>query len=122
MKSIAKRLVVLLAMCSLTSVLAFAKTTSKHVTFAQAVTVNDQIVKPGTYKVTFDDQTGELTITKRKKVVAKAPARLERADTRATYITRTEEEKTVLVSVRLKDGNQAVIGNNSTSSDERMRN
>jgi hypothetical protein len=122
MKSIAKHLVVLLAMCTLTSVLALAKTTSKHVTFAQAVTVNDQIVKPGTYKVTFDDQTGELTITNGKKVVAKAPARLERADTRAVYITRTEEEKAVLLSIRLKDGNQAVIGDNSNSGAERMRN
>jgi hypothetical protein len=122
MKSIAKRLVVLLAMCTLTSVLALAKTTSKHVTFAQAVTVNDQIVKPGTYKVTFDDQTGELTITNGKKVVAKAPARLERADTRAVYITRTEEEKAVLVSVRLKDGNQAVIGDSNNAGAERMRN
>ena len=113
MKRIGKRLVVLLVMCTLTSVYAFAKTTSKHVTFAQTVTVNDKIVKAGTYKVTFDDQTGELTITSGRKVVAQAPARLERADTPATYTSRTEEDKEVLVTVRLKDGNRAVIGNQS---------
>jgi hypothetical protein len=63
-----------------------------------------------------------MAITNRNKVVAKAPARLERADTRASHITRTEEEKAVLVSVRLKDGNQAVIGDNSNGGTERMRN
>ena len=119
MKSIGERLVGLLVMCALASVLVFAKTTSKHVTFAQAVTVNDKIVRPGDYKVTFDDQTGELTITDGKKVVAQAPARLEKADTRGTYIIRTEEDKAVLVSVRLKDGNQAVIGDRNNPGADR---
>ncbi|HXG66126.1 MAG TPA: hypothetical protein VNO70_13580 [Blastocatellia bacterium] len=117
MKNLVNRTVALLVMGAIASVLALAKPTTKEVTFSRDVMVNGTVVKAGTYKVVFDDQTGELTITKGKKTVAQAPARLEKleGDSRAVYTTRTETDGDVLLSVTLKDGNRAVIGNGGNS-------
>ena len=111
MKSIANRVIALLVVGALTSVLALAKTTEKKVTFIQSLDVNGTIVKKGTYKVTFNDETGELTIKKGDKVVATAQARLEKNDSRYNFYSHApaaEPTKTpLLVSVTLKDGDLA---------------
>jgi hypothetical protein len=115
MKRLVNRLVVLFMVGAMTSVLAFAKTNNKEVTFAQAVIVNGTLVKAGTYNVGFDDATGELTITKDRKVVAKTSAKIEKLEgnSQAAYVTRTgtdgAPEPAVLLSVTLKDRNQATI-------------
>jgi hypothetical protein len=125
MKRFVNRLVVLVMVGAMTSVLALSKTTKKEVTFGQAVMINDTQVKPGTYSVEFDDETGELTIIKDKKVVARTQARLEKLDgnSEATYVTRTEAdspaETAVLLSVTLKDRNQATIVNDGDSNGDR---
>jgi hypothetical protein len=117
MKRFVNRVVIVLMVGAISSVLAFGKTTKKDVTFDRAVTVNGTLVKPGTYSVAFDDETGELTINKGTKVVARTPAKLEKLEGRAQvdYQTRVETggptEAPVLVSVTLKDRNQATIVN-----------
>jgi hypothetical protein len=117
-------MVVLLMVSAITTVLAFGKTTKKDVTFDNAVTVNGTLVKPGTYSVAFDDETGELTINKGTKVVARTPARLEKLEGRAQvdYQTRAgagdATEAPVLVSVTLKDRNQATVVNAGESKGE----
>jgi hypothetical protein len=99
---------------------AFAKEIKKEVTFAQAVVVNGTQIKEGTYEVVFDDQTNELSIVKGRKVVARAPAQLEQREERdrALYVTRQEghSSNAVLLSVVLKNKNQATIVNSGDSS------
>jgi hypothetical protein len=117
MKRFVNRMVIILMVGAMASVLAFGKTTKKEVTFDKAVMVNGTVVKPGTYSVAFDDETGELTINKSTKVVARTQARLEKLEGRSQvdYQTRAEAggptEAPVLVSVTLKDRNQATIVN-----------
>ena len=108
------RLVVVVLVGAIASGVALAKEIKKKVTFSQPVVVNGTPVKKGTYDAVFDDQTSELSIVKDGKVVARAPAQLEKRvqRDRAVYVTRTEEgdsTKSVLISVTLKDGNQATI-------------
>ena len=95
---------------------AFAKEIKKEVTFSQPVVVNGTLVKKGTYNAVFNDQTNELSIVKGEKVVARAPAQLEKREVRdkAVYVTQQKEGNStnpVLMSVTLKDGNQATIVN-----------
>jgi hypothetical protein len=54
--------------------------------------VNGMIVKKGAYKAVFDDQSGELSILKGGKVIAKAMARIEKRDQKA----RGTEVQTIL--------------------------
>jgi hypothetical protein len=121
MSKLVSRAAVLLVMCAIISVPASAETITREVTFARAVTINGTLVKAGTYKAAFDDQTGELTITKGKKIVAKAPARLEKVakDTKSVYSTRSGSD--LLLSVTLKGGNLAVIENGGESGGERAQ-
>lgn len=114
MKSILKRIVVAVVISTVASVLTLAKTTEKKVTFADSVTVNGTVIKKGTYKVTFNDETGELTIKKGGKVLATAQARLEKTtDRNSFYISSAADpgQAPALVSVSLKDGNLATIVN-----------
>jgi hypothetical protein len=114
MTKLVNRLVVMVLVGAVAGGVAMAKVVKREVTFEQAVVVNGMLVKSGTYDAVFDDQTNELSIVKGKKVVARTPAKLEqRAERdRAAYVTREEEgdsTKVVLLSVALRDGNQATI-------------
>jgi hypothetical protein len=105
------RLVMLFLAGVVTSSVAFAETIKKEITFSQPVVVNGTVVKKGTYVAVFDDQANELTITKGRKVIAKAAARLEKHDGPAKVFFETREEagQTVLVTVAMKGNNQATI-------------
>ena len=111
MKRIANRVVALLVVRALTAVFALAKTTEKKVTFIQSLDVNGTLVKKGTYKVTFNDETGELTIRKGDKVVATAQARLEKSNSPYNFYTHAPAEDPAkapnLVSVSFKNGELA---------------
>lgn len=81
--------------------------------------VNGTLVKEGTYDVVFDDQTNEVSFVRGRKVIARAPARLEKREERdhAAYVTRQEGNSTnaVLLSVGLKGNNQVTIANSGDS-------
>jgi glucosamine 6-phosphate synthetase-like amidotransferase/phosphosugar isomerase protein len=99
---------------AIASGVAFAKEIKKEVTFSQAVVVNGTVVKKGTYDAVFDDQTNELLIVKDHKVIARAPAQIEKREERdhAVYVTRQKDGDSanpVLLSIMLKDNNQATI-------------
>ena len=116
MIKLVNRLVVMVLVGAIASGVALAKEIKKQVTFSDPVTVNGTLVKKGTYEAVFNDQTNELSIVKGGKVVASAPAQLEKRveRDRAVYETRDKEgdsNNAVLVSVTLKDGNQATIVN-----------
>jgi hypothetical protein len=108
-KHLVHRTAIFLVMLAITGGAALAETFTKEVTFIRPVTVNGTLLKAGTYKAVFDDQTGELTISRGKKVVAQTPARIEKVSkgTKSTYSTR--DGSGLLLSVTLKDGNRAVI-------------
>lgn len=99
---------------TLLQVAALAGTKSKRVTFLQEVKVGETLVKKGDYKVTFDEQTSELTVLDGKKVVAKTTARLEEQRNASKYrpVYRITQEKegaaATLLSVDL-GGKYAVI-------------
>lgn len=119
MIKLVKQLVGMVLVGAIAGGVAFATGIRKEVTFSQAVVVNGTLVKEGTYSAVFDDQTNELSIVKGRKVVARAPAQLEKRAVRdhAAYVTRQEGDSTrsILLSVTLKDGNQATIANSGES-------
>ena len=113
MKHILNRAVILLAVGAMTSITALALTTNRQVTFNRDVTVNGAPVKAGTYKATFDDQTGEFRLLRGKKVVANATARLEKVTGtfRGAYALTPDGEGHALVSMNMNSSARAVIIN-----------
>jgi hypothetical protein len=105
----------LLVVGAMTSITALAMTTDRKVTFNRDVTVNGAPVKAGTYKATFDDQTGEFKLLSGKKVVANATARMEKVagPFRGAYSLMVNGESHALVSMNMNSTNQAVILNDS---------
>ena len=77
MKSILSRFVVVLVVGALSSVVALAKVHKEKVNLVNDIKINNTLVKKGTYEIKFDDQTGQLSVSKNGKVVAQAMGRLE---------------------------------------------
>ncbi len=117
MIKLVNRLIVAVLVGAITSGVALAEVIKKEVTFTQPVVVNGTVVKSGTYNVLYDDQTKELSIVKGRKVVASAPAQLEKREQKdhSVYVTResADSSNVILISVTFKDGNQATIANSS---------
>src|ERR1044071_5145247 len=113
MKHLFSRAAILLVVGAVTSISALAMTTSRQVTFSKEVTLNGSPVKAGTYKATFDDQTGEFKLLRGKKVVGNATARLEKVTGpfRGAYALTPDGESHALVSINMNSTNQAVIVN-----------
>jgi len=93
-----------------------AKVRKITVTFPENITVNGTVLKPGTYQLHFDEQSGDLAIKRNGDVVATTKARLEKRDSKAkqTSITTHEEGSTtelVSVSVSGEDENLVVADN-----------
>jgi len=83
MKSIVSKMMAVLMVGALTGVVALAKVHKEKVTFDSDIKVNGTLVKKGTYDVKFDDESGQLSITKNGKVVAQATAKLEQREKKA---------------------------------------
>src|ERR1044072_830430 len=115
MKHLFSRADILLVVGAMTSITALAMTTNRQVTFTRDVTVNGAPVKAGTYKATFDDQTGEFKLLRGKKVVANAPGRLEKitAPFLNGYSLIANGDSYALVSMNMDSTNQAVIVNDA---------
>ena len=124
MKSIVNRVVVFVLVGVLTGVVALAKSTEREVTFTKSLTVNGTLIKKGTYKVEFNEETNELTIKKGKKVVATAQARLEKINDHSSFYTSTDaaaSETPALVNVNFKGGNLAtIVGGNDNRASSRQ--
>lgn len=114
MRKYVNRFVVLLVVCALSSIMALAAGKSRSVTFLSDVMLNGTVIKKGTYQVTFDEKTGELTIMNKKTVVAKGNARLEKftGAPGTVYVTQSNKE---LASIVFKN-NQATLGGGGSSS------
>jgi len=119
MKSVINRIVAGLVLVAVTGVVAFAK--EKHsITLPTDIKVNGTEVKHGDYDLVFDEQSGELSIMKGKKVVAKTTARVEKRGSKArtTEInTRGEGATAELIGITLSGKDEAfVVTGGSTAS------
>lgn len=114
MRKYVNRFVVLLVVCALSSIMALAAGKSRKVTFLTDVMLNGTVIKKGTYQVTFDEKTGELSILDKKTVVAKANARMEKfSGTPGTvYVTESNKELASIVF----SSSQATLGSRDNSS------
>jgi hypothetical protein len=105
---------------ALTSVMAFAKVHKEKVTFDSDIKVNGTVVKKGTYDVKFDDESGQLSITKNGKVVAQAMAKLEQREKKANDFqlrSTTNGDETNLIGVTFggSDKNVVITSSGSTT-------
>ncbi|MDX6268964.1 MAG: hypothetical protein QOD28_187 [Acidobacteriota bacterium] len=114
MKQSLHRIAISLVLGILFGSVAFASGKSKHVTFNEDVKVGDTIVKKGTYTVTFDEKTNELTIRDYKKIVAKTTARIgerQSANWRpVNYVTAKDKESNLMLSGIPMGGNMIIVG------------
>ena len=119
MKSIVNRMLVVMMVGALTGVVALAKVHKEKVTFENDIKVNGTLVKKGTYDVKFDDESGQLSLTKHGKVVAEAMARTEqRAKKAGDFQVRstTSGNETLLVGVTFGGSDKDIlIANNGAS-------
>ena len=112
MKSIVKRILVVIMVGALTSVIALAKVHKEKVTFENDIKVNGTLVKKGTYDVKFDDTSGQLSIVKNGKTVAQAMARLESREKKANDFqlrSTTTGEETELIGVTFGGSDKNVV-------------
>ena len=83
MKSIMNSLLVITLLVTLPATAAFGKARKSNITLAADTKVNGTVVKKGHYEVVYDDQSGELSIFKGTKLIAKTAVRLEKRDQKA---------------------------------------
>jgi hypothetical protein len=120
MKSIVSRMMAVLMVGALTGVVAFAKVHKEKVTFDNDIKVSGTVVKKGTYDVNFDDESGQLSITKNGKVVAQAMTKLEQRESKANDFqlrATTNGDETQLIGVTFggSDKNVVITGSGSST-------
>jgi hypothetical protein len=101
-----------LALCALMSATGLAKGKSEEVNIPQDVVVNGTLVKKGSYKLKFDEQTGELLLLKGKKVVARTSARLEKREkeaARTEFGTIQQGETKSLRSITFRGDRESIV-------------
>ena len=119
MKSIVNRMVAVLMVGALTGVVALAKVHKQKVTFENDIKVNGTVVKKGTYDLKFDDESGQLSITKNGKVVAQAMAKAEQREKKANDFqlrSTTDNGETNLIGVTFNGSDKNVVITGSGSS------
>ena len=119
MKSIVSKVAAVVMVGALTSVVAFAKVHKEKVTFDSDIKVNGTVVKKGTYDVKFDDESGQLSITKNGKVVAQAMAKVEQREKKANDFqlrSTTNGDETNLIGVTFNGSDKNVVITGSGSS------
>jgi hypothetical protein len=116
MKSIVNRMLVVLMVGALTGVVALAKVHKHKVTFDSDIKVNGTLVKKGTYDVKFNDETGQLSISKNGKTVAEAMARVEQRTKKASDFqlrSTTSGDETQLIGVTFGGSDKDIVISNS---------
>ena len=108
MRSIINSVLVIGLLVTLAATAAFGKSRKSNIALASDTKVNGTLVKKGNYEVVYDDQSGELSIFKGKKLIVKSAARLEKRDQKA----RVTEVQTVLEGMDQKLVGVAFGGSN----------
>ncbi|MCA1817736.1 MAG: hypothetical protein LC746_15340 [Acidobacteria bacterium] len=116
------RALAIMIISALAGLTAFAAGKSERINFSDDFQLGGTAVKKGTYKVTFDEATGELSIAKGDKVIAKAKAHaepLKEASAHTKFSMTTENGVQVLHSVTYSGDDQTIVvgeGSATTSS------
>jgi hypothetical protein len=118
MKKNLTRLALVFMLCTMTGIVAFAKEKSRVVSFGSDFVVGGTQVKAGTYRVSFDSQTNQLSILDRKtkSVIAKATARLEKRDGSSNAIDMrwaTKDSAQVLIGISFPGDSENIVVNES---------
>lgn len=66
---------------------AFAAVKSENVTLSNDTVINGTVIKKGSYKVTFDDQTNEVIFWNGKEAMVKTTAKVENRASKASRFT-----------------------------------
>lgn len=98
MKLLINGLMVACLLVTLAGATAFGNTRKSTITFSTDTKVNGTVVKQGKYEAVFDEQSGELSIFKGAKLIAKTAARIEKRDQKA----RDTEVQTILEGMEQK--------------------
>ena len=110
MKKTATHIALALLLCALSVTAAAAKSKGQNVTLKEDLVVGSTTVKSGTYRVSFDDQTNELTFSdaKTKEVVAKVAAQASerRGGNRLQMNTSARGGAQVLTAIAFEGGKQ----------------
>ena len=120
MKTILNRIAFALLIASLASILVFAKGKSEKVNFPSDIKINGTLVKQGVYDLKFDEKTGELSIVKNGKVIARATTTSAKRDRKAQTLelkSTVNGAETQLVSVAFggSDENHVITGSDAAA-------
>jgi hypothetical protein len=119
MKRYISKAFAILMVCALACLTAFAQGKSDRITFDDSFQFAGTTIKNGTYKVTFDETTGELAIKKNEKVIAKAKAHVEplkETSENTKFSMATENGAKVLRSVTYAGDNRTIVVGEGTAS------
>ena len=119
MKSLLNRIAMALLITSLAGVAVFAKTKTETIRFSSNIKVNGTLINKGVYELKYDDQTGEVTIAKGDKVIARATASVEKRDSKARefqFQTSGKGDDTQLTIVTFAGADHNVVIGNSQAS------
>ncbi|MEP6570050.1 MAG: hypothetical protein ABJC10_09770 [Acidobacteriota bacterium] len=119
MKTIVNRIAFALLITSLASVFVFAKSKKETVNFPTSIKVNGTLVSKGVYDLKFDDKTGELSIMKGSKVIAKAMTSVGKRNRKAHSLevrTTGSGAETQLTSVAFSGSDENLVLNGSQAS------
>jgi hypothetical protein len=119
MKSLFNRIAMALLISSLAGVSVFAKTKTETVRFPTNIKVNGTLINKGVYDLKYDDKTGELTIVKGGKVIARATASVEKRDSKASQFefrsSGTGDDTQLTVVTFAGADHNVVVGNSQAS-------
>ncbi|MGH9874618.1 MAG: hypothetical protein ACRD9S_19345 [Pyrinomonadaceae bacterium] len=109
MKFIINRIIVAFLLVTLAGAAALGKSKKVTISFASDFKVNGALIKKGTYDVVFNDQTGELSIVKDEKVIAKTATRQEKRGRKAQSNQAATGTDGELVSISFAGSDQNLI-------------
>jgi hypothetical protein len=105
---------------TMTGVVAMAKEKSRLVSFGTNFVVGSTEVKAGTYRVSFNTETNELSILdkKTKSVIAKVSARQEKRDNSRNILDMrwlTKDNTQVLIGISFPGDNHNIVVNDGNA-------
>lgn len=83
MNNSVNRTLIVFILCAMTGISTAAKERRETITFYDDIKIDGTLVKKGNYRLTFNDETGELTISRNGTTVAKTMARMEKREGKA---------------------------------------
>lgn len=108
-----------LALCLAAAGAVVAKPKSRMLTFGSDFRAGSTLVKAGTYKVTYDDKTGEVSISDKTTILARVTVKVEQRERGKTgwdVVLAQKGDGLSLVSVAFPgDSRNLVVGDSTTA-------